>query len=70
MTRLRSAWLAVERSQEKGMPQLRRDDGHRLRRAHGRQLDFPRYGGCGLTDEFTSATWSRIRDEIYREQGA
>lgn len=41
-------------------------------RRHGarRQLDFPSYGGSGLTDEFRGATWSRMRDEIYREQGA
>ena len=35
-----------------------------------RQLDFPSYGGNGLTDEFQGAPWSRIRDEIYREHGA
>ena len=35
-----------------------------------RQLDFPSYGGSGLTDEFHGAPWSRIRDEIYREHGA
>jgi hypothetical protein len=40
------------------------------RRAVSRQLDFPSYGGSGLTDEFQGAPWSRIRDEIYREHGA
>ena len=35
-----------------------------------RQLDFPIYGGSGLTDEFEGASWTRIRDEIYRERGA
>ncbi len=34
------------------------------------QLDFPSYGGKGLTDEFQGVPWSRIRDEIYREHGA
>ena len=40
------------------------------RQAVRRQLDFPSYGGNGLTDEFQGAPWSRIRDEIYREHGA
>ena len=40
------------------------------RQARCHQLDFPSYGGSGLTDEFQSASWSRIRDEIYREHGA
>jgi hypothetical protein len=40
------------------------------RQAARRQLDFPSYGGNGLTDEFQGAPWSRIRDEIYREHGA
>jgi hypothetical protein len=40
------------------------------RQAARRQLDFPSYGGDGLTDEFQGAQWSRIRDEIYREHGA
>lgn len=35
-----------------------------------RPLDFPTYGGSGLTDEFEGAPWARIRDEIYRERGA
>ena len=35
-----------------------------------RRLDFPSYGGSGLTTEFQGAPWSRIRDEIYREHGA
>jgi hypothetical protein len=34
------------------------------------ELDFPSYGGSGLTDEFQGAPWSRIRDAIYREHGA
>ena len=34
-----------------------------------RHLDFPSYGGSGLTTEFQGASWSRIRDEIYRERG-
>ena len=35
-----------------------------------RELDFPSYGGKGLTEEFQGAPWSRIRDEVYREHGA
>jgi hypothetical protein len=35
-----------------------------------RSLDFPIYGGSGLTDEFAGASWTRIRDEIDRERGA
>lgn len=40
------------------------------RQAVCRRLDFPSYGGSGLTDEFQGASWSRIRDEIYRGHGA
>ena len=40
------------------------------RSAVRRQLDFPSYGGGGLTTGFQGAPWSRIRDEIYRERGA
>lgn len=40
------------------------------RQAVHRQLDFPTYGGSGLTETFQGAPWSRIRDEIYREHGA
>ena len=40
------------------------------RRAASRQLDFPSYGGNGLTAEFQGASWSRIRDDIYRGHGA
>ena len=35
-----------------------------------RELDFPTYGGSGLTEEFQGTDWSNIRDEIYRKQGA
>ena len=35
-----------------------------------RHLDFPSYGGSGLTTEFQGAPWNRIRDEIYRGHGA
>lgn len=35
-----------------------------------RQLDFPTFGGSGLTDEYQTAGWGSIRDEIYREHGA
>jgi hypothetical protein len=40
------------------------------RQAARRQLDFPSYGGNGLTEKFQDAPWSQIRDEIYREHGA
>lgn len=40
------------------------------RRAVARTLDFPTFGGSGLTDEFQGAAWSRIRDEIYGGRGA
>ena len=40
------------------------------RQAVSRKLDFPSYGGGGLTEEFQGASWSSIRDEIYREHGA
>ncbi len=48
---------------------LQRSLGAR-RRAPRRQLDFPSFGGTGLTDEFRGAPWSRIRDEIHRGHGA
>ena len=35
-----------------------------------RSLDFPSFGGSGLTEEFADASWYRIREEIYRGQGA
>ena len=40
------------------------------RRTVKRRLDFPVYGGSGLTAEFQGAPWSVIRDEIYRGRGA
>ena len=40
------------------------------RQAVRRRLDFPTYGGSGVTHEFQGASWSRIREEIYRERGA
>lgn len=40
------------------------------RQAVSRELDFPSYGGSGLTEEFRGAPWSSIRDEIYRDRGA
>ena len=39
------------------------------RQAVRRWLDFPAYGGSGVTHEFQGASWSRVRDEIYREGG-
>ena len=40
------------------------------RKAAHRELDFPSYGGSGLSSEFQGGSWSRLRDEIYREHGA
>ncbi|MCY3623484.1 MAG: type II toxin-antitoxin system VapB family antitoxin [Gammaproteobacteria bacterium] len=40
------------------------------RRMVPRHLDFPSYGGSGLTAEFQGAPWSRVREEVYREHGA
>ena len=40
------------------------------RKAARQDLDFPSYGGSGLTSEFQGAPWSQLRDEIYRERGA
>lgn len=40
------------------------------RRKVRRKLDFPTYGGSGLTAEFQGAPWHRIRDDVYREHGA
>jgi len=41
------------------------------RRAERRQLDFPSYGGSGLTEEFQGVPWwGRVRDEIYGGHGA
>ena len=40
------------------------------RRMVPQHLDFPSYGGSGLTTEFQGAPWSRIREEVYREHGA
>ena len=39
-------------------------------RAAYHELDFPSYGGTGLTDEFRGAPWSQLRDEIHRGHGA
>lgn len=39
------------------------------RRTVRQRLDFPTYGGSGLTAEFRGAPWSQIRDEIYRGHG-
>ena len=40
------------------------------RRGAQRQMDFPVYGGSGMTAEFKDAPWHRIRDEVYRGHGA
>lgn len=33
-------------------------------------LDFPVYGGSGLTEAFSDASWVDIRDEVYRGRGS
>lgn len=40
------------------------------RRMVPRHLDFPSYGGSGLTAGFRVAPWSWISQEVYREHGA
>ena len=40
------------------------------RKAAQRHLDFPSYGGSGLTTEYRGAPWNRIRAEAYRGHGA
>jgi len=51
---------------EEGLQRSLEARRHAVRRA----LDFPSYGGSGLTEAFQGAPWSRIRDEVYREHGA
>ena len=36
------------------------------RRAAPRELDFPSFGGSGLTDEFQDTSWSHVRDALDR----
>ena len=46
---------------------------HVLRIRQQRQekpLDFPSFGGSGLTENFHAADWEQVRDEIYRGRGA
>jgi hypothetical protein len=33
-------------------------------------LDFPSFGGSGLTEAFRDADWTQVRDEVYRGRGA
>lgn len=33
-------------------------------------LDFPSFGGSGLSEAFKQADWTQIRDEVYRGRGA
>jgi hypothetical protein len=40
------------------------------RRPRPPEVQFPVFGGSGLTEEFHGAGWDRIRDEIYRDRGA
>lgn len=35
-----------------------------------KRLDFPAFGGSGLTEAFRDADWTRIRDEVYRGRGS
>lgn len=39
-------------------------------RRQERHLDFPSFGGSGLTENFHAADWEQVRDEIYRGRGA
>jgi hypothetical protein len=46
---------------------------HALRvrsRRERKSLDFPVYGGSGLTDAFSDARWADIRDAVYRGWGS
>ena len=40
------------------------------RKAVQGELDFPSYGGSGLTTDFERTPWWRLRGELYREHGA
>ena len=45
---------------------------HALRARERREkkgLDFPTFGGSGLTDAFRDADWTALRDEIYNGRG-
>ncbi len=45
---------------------------HALRAREHREtvgLDFPTFGGTGLTEAFSEGDWSRLRNEIYRGRG-
>jgi len=41
----------------------------RLRREK-KSLDFPSFGGSGLTEAFRDADWTQLRDEVYHGRGA
>ena len=64
----------VARSEGATLRGLVEEGLHRIlearRRMAPKHLDFPSYGGSGLTVEFQGAPWNRIRDEVYREHGA
>ena len=34
-----------------------------------KRLDFPTFGGSGLTEAFRDADWTQVRDEIYHGRG-
>jgi hypothetical protein len=45
---------------------------HALRAREKREtvgLDFPTFGGTGLTEAFSEGDWSQLRNEIYRGRG-
>lgn len=45
---------------------------HALRAREQRKivgLDFPTFGGSGLTEAFSEGDWSQLRNEIYRGRG-
>lgn len=51
---------------EEGLQQVLRARQMRDRKG----LDFPSFGGSGLTDQFRDAEWAALRDEVYRGRGS
>ena len=58
--------VTLRRLMEEGLQRSLEARGRLVRRT----LDFPAYGGSGLTAEFQGSPWTRLRDEVYREHGA
>ena len=51
---------------EEGLQHALRARTHREKK----RLDFPIFGGSGLTEAFRDAEWTQIRDEVYRGRGS